>query len=112
MDFDNTNLGRIDLYYDRKFKESDRVEKFDSFLEKCCTQIKKKDSRKTPKVEKGVLRVGKRGSGNYFRLYRRPNGKDIRFELTFSDLKFQSLILLPKVQIYRRPKQTFLIGKV
>jgi hypothetical protein len=53
--FDNTNLGRIDLYYDRKLKESDRVENFDSFLEKCCTQIKEKDSRKTPKVEKGVL---------------------------------------------------------
>jgi hypothetical protein len=81
LDFDNTNLGRIDLYYDRKLKESDRVENFDLFLEKCCTQIKEKDSRKTPKVEKGVLRVGKRGSGNYFRLYRRPNGKDIRFEL-------------------------------
>ena len=32
MDFDNTNLGRIDLYYDRKFKESDRGEDFEAFL--------------------------------------------------------------------------------
>ena len=95
MDFDNTNLSRIDLYYDRKLKESDRVENFDSFLEKCCTQIKEKYSRKTPKVEKGVLRVGKRGSGNYFRLYRRPNGKDIRFELELKKSaikKFQSYL--------------------
>ena len=32
MDLDNTNLGRIDLYYDRKLKESDRVEDFEAFL--------------------------------------------------------------------------------
>ena len=31
---------------------------------------------------------------------------------SFSDLKFQSLVLVPKVQIDRCPKQKFLIGKV
>jgi len=81
LDFDNTNLSRIDLYYDRKFKKSDEIENFDSFLEECCSQIEKADKRKTVIVDKGVLRIGKRESGNYFRVYRRPNGKDIRFEL-------------------------------
>jgi hypothetical protein len=38
------------VYPDRKLKESDRVENFDLFLEKCCTQIKEKDSRKIPSV--------------------------------------------------------------
>ena len=32
MDLDNTNLGRIDLYYDRKLKESNRGEDFEAFL--------------------------------------------------------------------------------
>jgi hypothetical protein len=81
LDFDNTNLSRIDLYYDRKFKKGDEIENFDSFLEECRSQIEKADKRKRVIVDKGVLRVGKRGSGNYFRVYRRPNGKDIRFEL-------------------------------
>lgn len=81
LDFDNTNLSRIDLYYDRKFKKGDEIENFDSFLEECRSQIEKADKRKTVIVDKGVLRGGRRGSGNYFRVYRRPNGKDIRFEL-------------------------------
>lgn len=81
LDFDNTNLSRIDLYYDRKFKKGDEIENFDSFLEECRSQIEKTDKRKKVIIDKGVLRVGRRGSGNYFRVYRRPNGKDIRFEL-------------------------------
>jgi len=81
LDFDNRNLSRIDLYYDRKFKKGDEIENFDSFLEECRSQIEKADRRKTVIVDKGVLRVGRRGSGNYFRVSRKPNGKDIRFEL-------------------------------
>ena len=81
LDFDHTNLSRIDLYYDRKFKRGDEIENFDSFLEECRSQIEKVDKRKKVIIDKGVLRVGRRGSGNYFRVYRRPNGKDIRFEL-------------------------------
>ena len=41
FDLDNTNLSRIDLYYDRKFKKSDEIETFDSFLEECRSQIEK-----------------------------------------------------------------------
>ncbi|NES79939.1 hypothetical protein [Okeania sp. SIO1H4] len=81
LNFDNTSLSRIDLYYDRKFKKGDEIENFDSFLEQCRSQLEKTDKRKIAIVEKGVLRVGRRGSGNYFRVYRKSNGKYIRFEL-------------------------------
>jgi len=43
LDFDNTNLSRIDLYYDRKFQKGDEIENFDSFLEECRSQIEKAD---------------------------------------------------------------------
>lgn len=75
LDFDNTNLSRIGLYYDRKFKKGDEIENFDSFLEECCSQIEKTDNRKKVIIDKGVLRVGRRGSGNYFRVYRQANWK-------------------------------------
>ena len=69
------------MYYNRKFKRGDEVENFDSFLEECRNQIEKTDKRKRVIIDKGVSRVGIRGSGNYFRVYRKSNGKNIRFEL-------------------------------
>ena len=78
FDFENTSLSRIDVCYDRKFKESDKVELFDSFGKECEKQIEKAI------FKKGVIRVGKRDNGNYFRAYRRENGKEIRFELELS----------------------------
>lgn len=66
------------MYYDRKFQKSDEIENFDSFLKEC---LKKAYKRKIVIVDKGVLRVGRPGSGNYFRVYRRPNEKYIRFKL-------------------------------
>ena len=63
MNFDNTSLSRIDLYYDRTFRKGDEIENFDSFLEECRSQIEKTDKRKIVIVDKGVLRVGKRESG-------------------------------------------------
>jgi len=59
-------------------KESDKIELFNSFGDKCQKQIEKAI------FEKGVIRVGKRGSGNYFRAYQRENGREIRFELELS----------------------------
>lgn len=78
FDLEQTSLSRIDVWYDRKMKESDKIELFDSFGDKCQKQIEKAI------FEKGVIRVGKRGSGNYFRAYRRENGREIRFELELS----------------------------
>ena len=121
LDFDNTNLSRIDLYYDRKFKKGDEIENFDSFLKECRSQIEKVDKRKKVIIDKGVLRVGRRGSGNYFRVYRRPNGKDIRFELelTKSVVKnfefylfsnqFEKLEELLCVHFYKQALTTFVM---
>ena len=119
LDFDNTNLSRIDLYYDRKFKKGDEIENFDSF--QCRSQIEKTDKRKIVIVDKGVLRVGRRGSGNYFRVYRRPNGKDIRFELElrksvvknfefylFSN-QFEKLEELLCIHFYKQALTTFMM---
>jgi hypothetical protein len=121
LDFDNTNLGRIDLYYDRKLKKGDEIENFDSFLKECKSQIVKTDKRLTVTIDKGVLRVGKRGNGNYFRVYRRPNGKDIRFELelTKSVVKnfefylfsnqFEKLEELLSIHFYKKALTTFVM---
>lgn len=121
LDFDNTSLSRIDLCYDRKFKKGDKIENFDSFLEECRSQIEKKDKRKIVIVDKGVLRVGRRGSGNYFRVYRRPNGKYIRFELelTKSVVKnfefylfsnqFEKLEELLSTHFYKQALDTFVM---
>jgi len=123
LDFDNTNLSRIDLYYDRKFKKGDEIENFDSFLEECRSQIEKADKRKRVIVDKGVLRVGKRESGNYFRVYRRPNGKEIRFELelTKSVVKnfefylfsnqFEKLEELLSIHFYKQALTTFVMDR-
>jgi len=121
LNFDNTSLSRIDLYYDRKFKKGDEIENFDSFLEECRSQIEKTDKRKIAIVDKGVLQVGRRGSGNYFRVYRRPNGKDIRFELelTKSAVKnfefylfsnqFEKLEELLCIHFYKQALTTFMM---
>lgn len=55
LNFDNTSLSPIDLYYNRKFKKGDEIENFDSFLEECRSQIEKTDKRKIVIVDKGFL---------------------------------------------------------
>ena len=75
FDLDFTNIGRIDLCYDRKIQQSDQTQNLDSFLNKCCTQTNSKADATKAKIVKGVFRVGKRSSPNYFRVYPKPNGK-------------------------------------
>ena len=86
MDLDNTNLGRIDLYYDRKLKESDRGQNFEAFLSDAA-KIISSGSRPPvvelyPQNEPQTLTIGHRKtSPNFFRIYKKSNGKFIRFEL-------------------------------
>ena len=93
MDLDNTNLGRIDLYYDRKLKESDRFEDFESFLSDAAETISLrprplKVGLKPDEMNPETLEIGDRKtSGNFFRVYKKPNGKFIRFEL---EIKIES----------------------
>jgi hypothetical protein len=86
MDFDNTNLGRIDLYYDRKLKESDRVEYFEVFLSDAAETISLRPRSLMvalkPEINPETLEIGHhKTSGNFFRVYKKSNGKFIRVEL-------------------------------
>ena len=82
MDFDNTNLGRIDLYYDRKFKESDRGEDFEAFLSDAAKTISLGSRSLAVDLKPQALRIAHRKtSPNFFRVYKKSNGKFIRFEL-------------------------------
>ena len=94
FDLDSINIGRIDLCYDLKFKQSDCVQTLDSFLKNSCNKINSKVDH--PKAEV-VFRVGKHSSLNYFRVYPKSNGKIIRFELELKKSavkKFQSYLFL------------------
>ena len=79
MDFDYTNLGRIDLCYDRRLEKNDPD--IDLFMEKCKDQINAKPRKPNAEIERNVLRVGSRKSSNFFRIYKKENGREIRFEL-------------------------------
>ena len=82
MDFDNTNLGRIDLYYDRKLKESDRGEDFEAFLSDTAETISSGSRSLVIDLKPQALRIGHRKTNpNFFRIYKKSNGKFIRFEL-------------------------------
>jgi hypothetical protein len=82
MDLDNTNLGRIDLYYDRKLKESDRVEYFEAFLSDAAETISLDSRSLVVDLKSEALGIGHRKtSPNFFRIYKKSNGKFIRFEL-------------------------------
>ena len=56
----------------------------DLFIKNSCVKIHYKADTTKAEIEKGILRVGKRSSPNYFRVYPKSNGKFIRVEL---DLK-------------------------
>ena len=55
FDLDYRNIDRIDLCYDRKFKQSDCVQTLDSFLKNFCTKINSKVDDPKAEVVKGVF---------------------------------------------------------
>lgn len=79
FDLNHTNLGRVDLCYDRKLKPVD--EDLNIFFQNSCEQINKTKSNRIVKISSNILRIGKRSSSNFFRVYLRTNGRDVRFEL-------------------------------
>jgi len=79
FDFEDTNLGRVDLCYDRKLKASDKDRNL--FFENSSRRINSKKDNQSAKSENNILRVGKRSSSNFFRVYLKPNGREIRFEI-------------------------------
>ena len=81
FDLDSTNLGRIDLCYDRKLKSTDTGPHL--FLENSSQNINEKNDEQRAKISKNgnILWIGKRSSSNVFRVYLKPSMKKIRFEI-------------------------------
>jgi hypothetical protein len=81
FDLDSTNLGRIDVCYDRKLNSTDRDPHL--FLENSCQTINEKNDKQDAKLSKNgrILWIGKRSSSNFFRVYLKPGRKKIRFEI-------------------------------
>lgn len=79
FDVENTNLGRVDLCYDRKLKTSDKD--LNHFFINSSRRINNKKDNRSAKSSNNILRVGKRSSSNFFRIYLKPNGRELRFEL-------------------------------
>lgn len=73
FDLESTNLGRFDLCYDRDLKESDGDPY--TFLKECAEEIE------NATMSKNTLRIGRRSSPSFFRVYLRKNGRNLRFEL-------------------------------
>lgn len=82
MDLDSTNIGRIDLYYDRHFQETDRGEDYDKFLTETHAILSSRQPSLKVESKSQSLAIGDRKtSPNYFRIYKKSNGRSIRFEL-------------------------------
>lgn len=79
FDLDYTNLGRIDLCYDRKLTQFDKD--LTLFLENSYKRVKCRNENQNVKIANNILRVGKRSSSNFFRVYLKPTGKELRFEI-------------------------------
>ena len=79
FDLESTNLGRIDLYYDRELKATDIDPHL--FLENSYQNINSKNANRQAKIGNNILWVGKRSSSNYFQVYLKPDRKKLRFEI-------------------------------
>ena len=79
FNLDYTNLGRIDLCYDRKLTQFDKD--LNIFLENSYKRVNCRNKNQNVKIANNILRVGKRSSSNFFRVYLKPKGKELRFEI-------------------------------
>ena len=79
FDFEDINLGRVDLCYDRKLKLSNKD--LILFLENSSRRINSKKGNQNAKIGNKILRVGKRSISNFFRIYLKSNGRELRFEI-------------------------------
>lgn len=107
FDLTSTNLGRIDLCYDRKLKANDKD--LDIFFEDSCREINSKKKNPTAKIGTNILRIGKRSSSNFFRVYLKSNGKELRFEIELKKTvlkNFQHYLFTNQLEVFEK----FLVG--
>ena len=103
FDLTSTNLGRIDLCYDRELKENDKD--LHLFFENSYKYINNKSGNPTAKLGNNILRIGKRSSCNFFRVYLKPNGKDLRFEIELKKTlvkKFQYYLFTNQFEVFEK----------
>ena len=96
-----TNLGRVDLCYDRKLKKDDGD--INIFLGNCYRQLNNKNNNRSAKIADNILRVGKRSSSNFFRVYLKPNGRELRFEIELKKTvvkKFQHYLFTNQIKAF------------
>jgi hypothetical protein len=86
----NLRLSRLDLCYTRK--KIDNNTNVESFLKQCYQKVGENKAIKNFSLQKSytgwILKIGKRGSPNYYRVY--ESDTEIRFELEQRGLKIKS----------------------
>jgi DNA relaxase NicK len=103
FDLTSTNLGRVDLCYDRELKANDKD--LHLFFENSYKQINSKNDNPTAKLGNNILRIGKRSSSNFFRVYLKPNGKELRFEIELKKTlvkKFQYYLFTNQFEVFEK----------
>ena len=80
--FRKSETGRIDVYYDRKFKQSDGIEDFTAFLVDAAETISLRSRSPIVNLKSEInpetLEIGNRkNSPNCLRVYKKSNGKFI-----------------------------------
>ncbi len=101
FDLEYTNLGRIDLCYDRRLKQGDKD--LNLFFENSSKRINNKKDNRRAKIGNNILRVGKRSSSNFFRVYLKPNGRELRFEIELKKTvvkKFQHYLFSDQTEVF------------
>ena len=87
--FSSAVLNRFDLYFERNYKTAEKISGRE-FSQNCQKNIKQ--TNKNTSLEKNrkgwILKIGKRGSPNYYRVY--ESDIEIRFELEQRGLKIKS----------------------
>lgn len=101
FDLEYTNLGRINLWYDRKLKQGDRD--LNLFFENSSKQINSQKDNRTTKIGNNLLRVERRSSSNFFLVYLKPSGRKLRFEIELKKTigkKFQHYLFTDQIEIF------------
>ena len=101
FDLEYTNLGRIDLCYDRKLKQFDKD--LTIFLENSYKRVISTNQNRSVKIGNNILRVGKRSSSNFFQVYLKPNGRELRFEIELKKTvvkNFQHYLFTDQLEVF------------
>ena len=73
------------------------------FFENSFKRINSKKDNQRAKIGNNILRVGKRSSSNFFRVYLKPNGRELRFEIELKKTvvkKFQHYLFTDQIKVF------------